>query len=215
MSRDIQVNKRQGGYLISFDAMASPCEVLIDTDDLTLAQHIGQLVAQEAWRIQDKYSRYQKDSVISYLNHHAGKRCDLDPETFALLNFAKQCYQLSDGDFDIIIGNAGSSNALFLNEGKGENWQKVEEELQEFKDIAKSDVPMEEKEKEFGDILFALVNYARVNNIQPEHALRLTNSKFERRFKHIEERLSAQDKSFSDVDLEEMDVYWDEAKALE
>ena len=96
-----------------------------------------------------------------------------------------------------------------------ENWQKVEEELREFKEVATSETSMEEKEKEFGDILFALVNYARFAGIQPENALRQTNSKFERRFKHIEARLSEQGKTFSDVDLKEMDAYWDEAKALE
>ncbi len=96
-----------------------------------------------------------------------------------------------------------------------ENWQKVEEELQEFKAIAGRDISTEEKEKEFGDILFALVNYARFNGLQPENALRMTNTKFERRFMHIERRLKEQGKSFTEVDLEEMDKYWDEAKTLE
>lgn len=96
-----------------------------------------------------------------------------------------------------------------------ETWQKVEEELLEFKDLMASDAPAEEKEKELGDLLFALVNYARCDRLQPENALRATNAKFERRFQHIEKRLQEQNRTWQDVDLEEMDRYWDEAKELE
>ena len=69
--------------------------------------------------------------------------------------------------------------------------------------------------KEFGDLLFALVNYGRAVGIHPENALRATNAKFERRFMHIEKRLAEQQKIWRDVDLAEMDGYWDEAKAME
>ncbi len=95
------------------------------------------------------------------------------------------------------------------------NWEKVEEEVGEFKALVQRESTADEKEKEFGDILFALVNYARFNGLQPENALRRTNAKFEQRFRHIEQQLEAQGKSIEDVDLQEMDKYWDEAKALE
>ena len=95
------------------------------------------------------------------------------------------------------------------------SWQKVEEEIGEFKELLASDTPPEEKEKELGDLLFALVNVARAEGLQPENALRWTNSKFEQRFKHIEHRLSELGKTWDEVDLEEMDRYWDEAKAME
>ncbi|MDG1752738.1 MAG: FAD:protein FMN transferase [Thalassotalea sp.] len=84
--------------------MASPCELLIDCCDKALALKVGQLVANEAWRIQDKFSRYQPRSVISQLNAQAGKVCGIDEETFLLLQFSQQCYQLSDGLFDITSG---------------------------------------------------------------------------------------------------------------
>lgn len=66
-----------------------------------------------------------------------------------------------------------------------------------------------------GDLLFALVNYARLQDLNPENALRRTNEKFVRRFRHIEDRLREQGRSVSDADLAEMDRYWDEAKARE
>lgn len=96
-----------------------------------------------------------------------------------------------------------------------DTWGKVEEELQEFRELDAGGAPVAEQEKEFGDLLFALVNYARFKGINPENAIRLTNAKFERRFTHVEQRLAEQDKAFEQVNLEEMDRYWDEAKAME
>ena len=94
-------------------------------------------------------------------------------------------------------------------------WEKVEEELGEFKEVMASDVTAEEKEKELGDLLFAIVNHARFFDLQPENALRATNNKFQRRFTYIESRLAELGKTWKDVDLAEMDRYWDEAKATE
>jgi len=98
---------------------------------------------------------------------------------------------------------------------KEENWGKVEEEIEEFRSLDAGGAPAGEMEKEFGDLLFALVNYGRALGIHPENALRATNAKFERRFMHIEKRLEEQQKAWADVDLSEMDGYWDEAKAME
>ncbi len=84
--------------------MASPCEVLIETTSATLAQQLGQAVADEVWRIEDKYSRYLSSSACSQINNSCGKPVAIDQETFLLLNFADQCYQLSEGVFDITSG---------------------------------------------------------------------------------------------------------------
>ena len=94
-------------------------------------------------------------------------------------------------------------------------WEKIEEEIAEFKRLAESGADSEEKEDEFGDLLFALVNYARFIDVNPENALRRTNEKFARRFRHIERRLAEQGRRLPDAGLEEMDAYWDEAKSLE
>ena len=94
-------------------------------------------------------------------------------------------------------------------------WEKVEEEIREYRDRVEAGASVEEKEAEFGDVLFALVNYARFTGVNPENALRRTNEKFRRRFRHIESRLGEQGQTMADVDLAEMDRYWDEAKLQE
>ncbi len=92
-------------------------------------------------------------------------------------------------------------------------WEKVEEELQEFKDeVAKND--QDAMENEFGDVLFSLVNYARFKNINPENALERTNKKFKKRFQYLEEKAKSLNKDLKDMTLAEMDVFWEEAKKL-
>ena len=86
-------------------------------------------------------------------------------------------------------------------------WEKVEEEMQEFKEAEGKD-----KEAEFGDLLFSLVNSARWLKINPDDALERTNIKFKKRFEAIEEYAKNQGKKMNDMTLEEMDVIWEEAK---
>ncbi|WP_342088902.1 nucleoside triphosphate pyrophosphohydrolase [Dyadobacter sp. OTU695] len=101
---------------------------------------------------------------------------------------------------------------------KQQVWAKVEEELHEFKqnfDIETTNViDQKEAEGEFGDLLFSLVNYSRFVDINPETALERTNKKFINRFQYLEEAARENGKSLSDMTLEEMDVYWNKAKAL-
>jgi len=102
--RDITVTATDDGHGIRFDAMASPCEVIVASNDRKLALALGQLIANEVWRIEDKYSRYQATSVCSAINNSGGKSIAIDQETYLLLNFADTCYQLSDGVFDLTSG---------------------------------------------------------------------------------------------------------------
>ncbi len=103
-------------------------------------------------------------------------------------------------------------------EEKQQVWQKVEEELAEFKDefdvTASEPVDTERAEAEFGDLLFSLVNYARFVGINPENALERTNKKFIKRFGHLEARAKETGKDLKEMTLAEMDVYWEEAKRL-
>lgn len=91
-------------------------------------------------------------------------------------------------------------------------WEKVYEEIGEFRRLVERKAPTEEAEKEFGDLLFALVNYARFAGINPENALRATNDKFVKRFQHIEARLRDKGLRPADTSLDAMDALWDEAK---
>ncbi|WP_200880838.1 FAD:protein FMN transferase [Thalassotalea sp. ND16A] len=84
--------------------MASPCEVLINSTDKLIAKNVGQAVAKEAWRIEDKYSRYLNTSTCAKINASNGKPVSIDEETYKLLDFARQCFLMSDGAFDITSG---------------------------------------------------------------------------------------------------------------
>ena len=94
-------------------------------------------------------------------------------------------------------------------ENAGQVWEKVEEEIQEFKETLEQDMPQSRREEEFGDVLFSLVNYARFVNIDPETALERINQKFKKRFEYIEAHAH---KSLNDMTLAEMDHLWNEAK---
>lgn len=87
-----------------FSAMASPCEVLVDTTDIQLAQQLATIALKEALRIEKKYSRYRSDNIIFEINNSYGKRVTVDEETANLLDYADQCYQISEGLFDITSG---------------------------------------------------------------------------------------------------------------
>lgn len=109
-------------------------------------------------------------------------------------------------------------------------WSKVEEELNEFKvalqDVISPNAPNHEDsynpdqpiltgsdaEAEFGDLLFSLINYARHVGINPENALERTNKKFIQRFTYLEEEVAKKGLNLRDLSLDEMDIYWNEAK---
>ena len=90
-------------------------------------------------------------------------------------------------------------------------WEKVEEELQEFKVEADAG-HQDNMESEFGDVLFSLINYARFLKINPENALERTNKKFIKRFQYLESKALEMNTKLSDMTLAQMDVFWEEAK---
>lgn len=99
-------------------------------------------------------------------------------------------------------------------EERDQVWDKVAEEMEELKVEIKNN-NQENIEKEFGDLFFSLINAARLHGINPENALEQTNMKFIKRFNYLEEQTIQKGKSLHDMSLDEMDVYWDEAKKLE
>ncbi len=90
-------------------------------------------------------------------------------------------------------------------------WQKVQEELSELNEEIKKG-NQQNIEKEFGDVLFSMINYARFINVNPENALERTNKKFINRFQFLEEKAKKEGKKLSEMSLSEMDVYWEESK---
>ncbi len=103
-------------------------------------------------------------------------------------------------------------------EEKSQVWEKVEEELQEFKNEFNVDngvaIDHEKAESEFGDLLFSLINYARFININPEDALEKTNRKFIKRFQYLENKARENGRQLHDMSLAEMDIFWNEAKKI-
>ncbi len=91
---------------------------------------------------------------------------------------------------------------------KEEVWEKVEEEMNEFKNAS----TLQEREDELGDLLFSLINYARFEDINPETALEKTNKKFKYRFQKIEEYASTLGKKITDLTIDEMNEIWEKAK---
>ena len=90
-------------------------------------------------------------------------------------------------------------------------WEKVQEELSELNEEIKAG-NNENIEKEFGDVLFSMINYARFIGVNPENALEKTNKKFINRFQYLEKEAKKENKKLSDMSLEEMDIFWNESK---
>jgi XTP/dITP diphosphohydrolase len=103
-------------------------------------------------------------------------------------------------------------------ERKEQVWEKVEEEMQEFKQEFNAEsneaIDRQRAMAEFGDLLFSLVNYARFIDIDPEEALERTNKKFIKRFQYLETESAKDGKKMGEMNLAEMDEYWNRAKKL-
>jgi thiamine biosynthesis lipoprotein len=97
----MSLQPRPWGFLGSFNAMASPCELLMAVNDEHIARQMLQLAYDEAKRIEHKFSRFIEGNVVWQLNHAQGETTPIDAETLHLLTFAQQCFQLSEAAFDI------------------------------------------------------------------------------------------------------------------
>jgi len=100
----LQLIRRDDYWCGRFQAMGSPCEVLLSCISEQQAHELALLVQAEALRIEHKYSRYRDDNIIHQINHAAGQPIQLDAESAQLLDYAQLCFQLSEGRFDITSG---------------------------------------------------------------------------------------------------------------
>jgi len=167
------------------------------------------------------------DKLISRHPHIYGE-VQADTEEQVKQNWEQ--LKLKEGNRSVLGGVPGSLPALvkamriqekargagFDWEEKQQVWEKVEEEIEEFKQEFNAEtgeaIDTERAEKEFGDVLFSLVNYARFIDINPETALERTNKKFIKRFQYLEEQARQKGKQLREMTLDEMEVYWQEAK---
>lgn len=105
-------------------------------------------------------------------------------------------------------------NVGFDWEDRSQVWDKVKEEISEF-EAEVENMDKQKAEEEFGDVLFSMINAARLFKINPDNALEHTNQKFIRRFNYLEEHTLKQGRKLTDMTLAEMDEIWEEAKKLE
>jgi len=92
-------------FVGSFEAMASPCTLLVDCDDRTEAAALLAIADAEAHRIEQKFSRYIRGNLVDRINRSGGNPVEVDDETALLLDYADTCYRVSDGMFDITSGS--------------------------------------------------------------------------------------------------------------
>jgi len=102
--QSVNLEQKQNNWHGTFKAMASPCEVIIESDDRNEAEQIVKVVAAEAWRIEQKFSRYRDDNIIFKINESNGNVIKVDTETARLLDFSDQLFQMSNGMFDVTSG---------------------------------------------------------------------------------------------------------------
>jgi len=100
----VAVEVEPGLWLGKFEAMKSPCEVWLQVDSEDQAVELTWLAAQEAWRVEEKYSRFLSESMIGHINRSHGQWVELDPETLSLMHFADTSWRATDGLLDITIG---------------------------------------------------------------------------------------------------------------
>jgi len=103
-SRTWDVTPHGHFWRATFMAMGSPCEVLCETASSKKAEDVAETVANEAWRIEDKFSRYIAGNVVDRINSALGSAVQVDEETAGLIEFANLLYDISDGRFDITSG---------------------------------------------------------------------------------------------------------------
>lgn len=162
-------------------------------------------------------------SLISEVGAKNGIEVNNPDDVSKLWEVVKQ--KEKDGNKTILSGIPGSlpalvkayriqdkaRNAGFDWEKREDVWDKVKEEIGEFQqEVANMD--KDKMEAEFGDLLFSLINAARLYKIKPDNALERTNQKFIRRFTYIEAKAKEQGKMINDMTLSEMDELWNEAK---
>lgn len=214
-------------------------DAILDGDMQEIKKELGDVMMHLVFyaRIGDEQNQFNITEVLNgvcdkLISRHPHIYGDVEVENEEQVKQNWEKLKLKEGNKSVLAGVPTSLPALvkasriqekargvgFDWEEKQQVWEKVEEELQEFKNefnIAEGkEIDIEKAEGEFGDLLFSLVNYARFIDINPENALEKTNKKFIKRFQYLEEKAKANGKALQDMTLAEMDIYWNEAKKL-
>jgi XTP/dITP diphosphohydrolase len=183
-----ELPKEQGGYDIA-DALHSICDKLVERHP-----HIyGDVEANDEETVKANWEK---------LKLKEGKKSVLEGVPRSLPSLVK-AYRVQDK-----VRGVG-----FDWDHVGQVWEKVQEELGELQDeVTAPKVNPDRVADEFGDVMFAMINYARFLDVNPDEALERTTRRFIARFQHLEQAVAQDGKDLADMDLGEMDAYWDRAK---
>ena len=103
-ARTLKLEEAGGLLRAAFVAMGSPCEILVETKERALAESVAETASAEAWRIEDRFSRYLPGNIVDRINRADGHAVEVDEETARLIDFAVTLYEISEGKFDITSG---------------------------------------------------------------------------------------------------------------
>ena len=213
------------------------CDALIADDTQNICKELGDVLLHVAF-----YSKIASEKGLFDMKDVCDRLCDKliyrHPHVFGdtvaetagevCKNWEQLKMKEKDGNKSLLSGVPSSmpslikayrmqekaANVGFDWDKKEDVWEKVREEIAEVEtEMQRGDKAA--MEKEFGDLLFSLVNAARLYGINPDNALEMTNAKFRRRFGYVEEHSIGQGRNLKDMTLQEMDALWNEAKRNE
>jgi len=213
------------------------CEALLNNDNENIKKELGDVLLHVLFysKIGEEKDAFDIASVADALNKklifrhpHVFGSVDASDAHQVELNWEQIKLKEKEGNKTVLAGVPKSLPALIKSyriqekaanvgfdwEERSQVWDKVREEINEFgAEIESSD--SDRMEEEFGDLMFSLINVARLYRINPENALERTNQKFIRRFNYVEQSAKSAGKALKDMSLQEMDCYWNEAKRME
>lgn len=216
------------------------CDALIAEDNPNICKELGDVLLHVAFyaKIGEEKGEFDLADVCDKLTRklifrhpHIYGNVDAETPDQVAQNWEKIKQKEKDGNKTVLSGVPSALPALikanriqekarnvgFDWEEREQVWEKVKEEIAEVEaeiTAPEGKCDMQDVEAEFGDLLFAVVNAARLYGVDPENALERTNRKFISRFNYIEKRLKETGRNFGDVNLAEMDKIWEEAKRI-
>ena len=210
------------------------CEALLNEDNANICKELGDVLLHIVFyaKIGSEKNEFDIADVCNKLcdklifrHPHVYGEVKVDGTEQVLQNWEQLKTKEKDGNKTVLSGvpsalpsvikaeriQEKASNVGFDWHNREDVWPKVKEEIVEFEaEVANMD--KDKATREFGDIMFALINAARLYHINPDTALELTNQKFISRFNYVEKRAKEQGRALKDMTLEEMDALWEEAK---
>ncbi len=214
------------------------CDALVREDNPNICKELGDVLLHVAFYAKigeekGEFDIYDVCDILSkkliFRHPHIYGDVQADSADTVIQNWEKIKQREKDGNKSVLSGVPDALPALikanriqekarnvgFDWETPEQVWDKVKEEMAEVEAEIKADTKnITNIDEEFGDLLFSVINAARLYGVDPENALEHTNRKFIKRFNHVEAKVKESGKSFGDVSLDDMDRYWNEAKHL-